>query len=461
MDGSTTVPPICKLTRRKANDGSLYWVGVPPKAWMWEKMTNPKRRGQIYGAVKDGHLDAPLLNVCCESNLYIHDEKLKQYWPPDWLDVTNPEPGKRPWTAQDLSSIDITEWVLTWPGADTSVSQCPQTHGGKGIERWKTFKASALSQYARRRNDIKQPHSVSRLSCFLNLGTISIFDIVYELWEIKTFDTTKFQDEIIKWREIGYAHTFAHDSYYCPNILPKWSKEWWLQQQQQIHSTKSVAVSATKQNDYSLTTLANAQTNDRTWNAMQEYLSTTGELHNNARMTWGKTLVHWLLQSNKSLEQAMHYMSYLNDRYALDGISPPSYAGLLWCWGWCDKPGSDGKSLTTKWASKYRTGPDGFVTAKNQLMYGGNTDVSSLSPRLIPSITPYLLPTTCTIEKQKSKKHETGCLKKRKVVDNSHEQANITNASDNNCSILSYFRPSATLNSKSSSKIDHARQIVG
>lgn len=33
----------------------------------------------------------------------------------------------------------------------------------------------------------------------------------------------------------------------------------------------------------------------------------------------------------------------LNDDYALDGGAPPSYGGLLWCLGWRDRPGANGR----------------------------------------------------------------------------------------------------------------------
>jgi hypothetical protein len=56
----------------------------------------------------------------------------------------------------------------------------------------------------------------------------------------------------------------------------------------------------------------------------------------------------------------------LNDRFALDGVSPPSYGGLLWCFGWQDKP-SSGNKISEKPANRYRTGPEGFEQAKEAL----------------------------------------------------------------------------------------------
>ena len=81
---------------------------------------------------------------------------------------------KRPWTVSELLSIkDLKDWVMTsWPGADTSIPPCRQTHGSttSAQERWEYFRDNQLKDYAKRRNQIVDPHAVSRISCYLNLG---------------------------------------------------------------------------------------------------------------------------------------------------------------------------------------------------------------------------------------------------------------------------------------------------
>ena len=79
----------------------------------------------------------------------------------------------------------------------------------------------------------------------------------------------------------------------------------------------------------------------------------------------GKTVVHWQA-SRVSAEESLLQLCCLNDRFALDGLSPPSYGGVLWCYGWQDKP-SGGNRVSEKWAHRYRTGPSGFLQAKEQL----------------------------------------------------------------------------------------------
>merc|ERR1712228_438928 len=119
-----------------------------------------------------------------------------------------------------------------------------------------------------------------------------------------------------------------------PEVLPVWAKR-------HLESVRSAADASggggSSKVGYAYQDLERAATRDETWNAMQEYLIDTGELHNNARMTWGKTVVHWQA-SRISPGDSLWQLCCLNDRFALDGLSPPSYGGLLWCFGWQDKP---------------------------------------------------------------------------------------------------------------------------
>jgi hypothetical protein len=71
------------------------------------------------------------------------------------------------------------------------------------------------------------------------------------------------------------------------------------------------------------------------------------------------------------VDEVIWQLVCLNDRFALDGLSPPSYGGLLWCFGWQDKP-ANGHEVSEKWAHRYRTGPEGFELAKENLLAGGN-----------------------------------------------------------------------------------------
>jgi deoxyribodipyrimidine photo-lyase len=50
-------------------------------------------------------------------------------------------------------------------------------------------------------------------------------------------------------------------------------------------------------------------------------------------MYWGKKIIEW----SKNIEYAYKNMIYLNNKYAIDGRDPNSYAGILWCFGLHDR----------------------------------------------------------------------------------------------------------------------------
>jgi hypothetical protein len=89
-------------------------------------------------------------------------------------------------------------------------------------------------------------------------------------------------------------------------------------------------------------------------------------------MTWGKQIVAWGIEADHKdanpTEEILNMLVYLNDRYALDGLSPPSYAGLLWCVGWCDKPDAKG-GIRMKRAAQYKLGPPAFQEAETILFH--------------------------------------------------------------------------------------------
>lgn len=374
VDGSTTVAPVCMLQRIVDKDGHVTFSGVPNKAWVWEKKTEPKRRCQVLGVVQDGHFDAPALVKRLPMDFFMDHGTVTTFKLPSyWASPETPSPGKRPWTAEELSAIsDLKSWVLDKPGIDASVLPCTQTHGStfSGQQRWNRFRQVHLSNYAKLRNNISKPHAVSRMSCYLNYGCVSIFQIVFDVWQSHSSGASKFADEIIKWREIGYAHSFACPHHYNQSMaIPQWAR---------MYLSKFNGL----ESSYSIEQLETCGTNDATWNAMQSYLNTTGELHNNARMTWGKTIVHW--QKHRfSSDEVLEQLVYLNDRYALDGLSPPSYAGLLWCLGWGENPTN---CISQKPASRYRQGPIAFADAKLALIVSDGTKsiATMLSQEQIP-----------------------------------------------------------------------------
>jgi deoxyribodipyrimidine photo-lyase len=52
------------------------------------------------------------------------------------------------------------------------------------------------------------------------------------------------------------------------------------------------------------------------------------------RMYWGKKIIEW----SKDPEEAFNTALYLNNKFALDGRDPNSFAGIAWCFGKHDRP---------------------------------------------------------------------------------------------------------------------------
>ncbi len=412
------------------DDTFIYYHGVPTKAWIWQKQTESYRHDQLQAAM-DGDFDPPILNCTIDDhNFFISStssttttsssQQRKQQqssvscrfspliFPSHWRNENNEAPGLRPWTVSELTNVmntytttttttvtnenentrtndnitnytSIKKWAMEWPGSDSSVKPCLQTIGTTkaGMQRWNYWvrQRKGLLYYAKRRTDPLQPHASSRMSCYLNFGIVSIFRIVYEVKAAQRSNSSngvisgadKFEEEIVKWREMSYAHSFSRGDYNSKHVVPVWAQKW-LNEKYQSQSQSQLQL----QQQYDLNRLENYDSGDVIWDAMQRYLVSTGELHNNVRMTWGKKLVHWNHAANNHgfnnfdpITNLLHVLCYLNDRFALDGLSPPSYAGLLWCIGWTDKPDRKG-GISTK--RIYKLSPQGFQDAEKNLM---------------------------------------------------------------------------------------------
>lgn len=434
VDGSTTVPPIQVLKRsRNPVSGEIVCEGIPQKAYLWQNKTEHLRDEHLKAAMQ-GEFCAPELQIKLEDDDLFHSilgnkgsctlaEKLAYLFPRRWKPTsltTDSEnqihslpscPDVRPFTSGELntlfrnddcyknneaiaavavaagtvdqstirneesSRLPFYNFSMQW--ADLNVPPCEHTIGtySCGMRRWNAFvQKGGLLRYGKERNNAKLVHSVSRMSAYLNLGIVSIFRLVSEAKRAKRQaqgkssqeNIDKFLQEIIKFRELSYAHAFSRgNDYDGVGSLPRWSVQTLNEQHQN------------SMHNITLEELATGRTNDPKWNAMQQYLVRTGELHNNVRMTWGKTVVSWAssLESDNNLQRAdvvLKSLCYLNDRFALDGLSPPSYAGILWCVGWTDKPTNVGECrIPIKHAYRYRMSPEEFLEAERCLLSSG------------------------------------------------------------------------------------------
>jgi deoxyribodipyrimidine photo-lyase len=102
-------------------------------------------------------------------------------------------------------------------------------------------------------------------------------------WWCTSPESESFLDQLVTWRELGYAFSFhrPHD-YDRFESLPDWAKR---TLEKQAHDPRPVL--------YSLDELDAAQTHDVVWNAAQRQLRREGHIHSYLRMLWGKKVFEW------------------------------------------------------------------------------------------------------------------------------------------------------------------------
>ena len=222
----------------------------------------------------------------------------------------------------DWASCELGDLVASLE-VDHTVGPVTDTEGGSRAAeaRWRAFLAGPIDAYARDRNDAALP-ATSRMSAYLHYGMISPMRVARDARTRGGEGAEKFLDELLVWRELAYhwcRHVPKHASI---GGIPAWARETLA-----LHATDVREVIPCER-------LARGMTGVRLWDLAQRSLVLHGELHNNLRMTWGKAIPLW----TSSPESALDTLIELNDRFALDGGDPSSYAGLLWCLGLFDRP---------------------------------------------------------------------------------------------------------------------------
>jgi predicted NAD/FAD-dependent oxidoreductase/deoxyribodipyrimidine photolyase len=227
-----------------------------------------------------------------------------------------------PFEPVDLERVSLHGLVASCD-IDHGVAPVGHTRGGLAAaeERWAEFRAQRLVHYARARNDVIQP-ATSRLSAYLNHGHISPLRVAREAALLGGTGPEKFLDELVIWRELAYAFARFFTAHDTPDAIPSWAKTTLAE-----HAHERPPVLEREM-------LAEGRSGDAFWDAAQLSLVRHGELHNNARMTWGKQLLRW----SPNAEEAYAFLMELNDRFSLDGRSPVGYSGVLWCLGQFDHP---------------------------------------------------------------------------------------------------------------------------
>ena len=239
--------------------------------------------------------------------------------PQAWPEAFDGDPGFEPFDLEQPLGEAIAACRI-----DHSIPPVADSVGGSvaGYERWRDFLANGLRDYHRLRNDAALPRAVSRLSPYLHFGCVSPLRIAREAAAHGGEGADKFLDELLTWRELN--HHFCHHSpdLESLDILPQWARDSLAEHEADPRPAL-----------YDWETLLRGRSDDPLWNLAQRSLLRRGELHNNLRMTWGKSILPWTPRANRALRLLID----LNHRLALDGNDPNSYGGLLWCLGQFDR----------------------------------------------------------------------------------------------------------------------------
>jgi len=236
------------------------------------------------------------------------------------LEVDCPETTVSPENIADLvSQCDI----------DHSVKPAQLYHGGTkaGRKRLTHFVRGILPYYDKTRHEASFD-GVSRLSPYLHFGFLSIQEVVHAVERANAPKPAKeaFLEEAIVRRELSFNFTRHNPHYDSLKSLPDWALQ-----------TMRDHADDPRPELFDEETIEQAETYDELWNAAQRELVCTGHLHNYVRMLWGKRVIEW----QRSYEMAFELLVHLNNKYALDGRDPNSYAGILWCFGKHDRPWFD------------------------------------------------------------------------------------------------------------------------
>jgi photolyase PhrII len=189
-------------------------------------------------------------------------------------------------------------------------------------ERLERFLKEGLPHYDRRHD----PNAgvTSGLSPYLHFGCIAPREILLRAREAgPAAQVSRFQDELLTWRELAYNFVYHNRRHRTVEAIPAWARG-------ELAAHEADPRPAL----YELSTLESAQTADELWNAAQRAYLVDGWMHNYLRMLWGKAVLSW----TRTAAECLTVLEHLNNKYALDGRDPNSYAGIHWIFGKFDRP---------------------------------------------------------------------------------------------------------------------------
>ncbi|MBN2697160.1 MAG: deoxyribodipyrimidine photo-lyase [Bacilli bacterium] len=246
----------------------------------------------------------------------------------DFLDTPSIDSVINPIILSYESDIDVLEpdSILSSLNIDKSVAHSPIFHGGytEAKARLKHFIDHSLARYPQS-ND-PSLDLTSKLSPYLHFGQISPLEIYLQVInsQAPTDSKSAFIEQLTVRRELAINYVFFTPDY---DVFESMTEPW-------AYNTMNEHASDQREHLYSIEDYILFNTHDTYFNAAMKQMVTTGYMHNYMRMYWAKKIIEWSL----TYKQAYETISFLNDKYFLDGRDPSSYAGIAWCFGKHDRP---------------------------------------------------------------------------------------------------------------------------
>ena len=209
---------------------------------------------------------------------------------------------------------------------DHAVAPVEEFRGGTqaALRRLRKFLRDGLPGYAENRNEPSLDQT-SGMSPYLHFGHLGAAQIALAAREADAPQPDKdaFLEELIVRRELGLNFASRNPKHTSIEAAPGWAL-----------STLRDHESDERKFQYTDRELEEARTGDEVWNASQRQLVREGKIHGYLRMLWAKNLLFW----SKNAADAHRRISWLNDKYALDGRDAVSYTNFLWIFGLHDRP---------------------------------------------------------------------------------------------------------------------------
>ena len=221
-------------------------------------------------------------------------------------------------------TIDALDELIASCAIDHTVEPVASRPGGmrEASRRLKKFAQRAIRHYATERNDMARI-ATSGLSPYIHFGHVSARAAALAVRDEGGEGAEAFLEELIVRRSLAFNYVMTNSRHAHYDGIPEWARD---QLAQHADDPRPAATSYAHWLD--------ATTDDVLWNAAQRELLIEGIIHPYARMLWGKVGITLA----EKPATAFAWLVELNDRFALDGRDPNTYANIAWCFGQHDHP---------------------------------------------------------------------------------------------------------------------------